>query len=126
MLRHPGPRFLSSRDSPSISRWHACGRRRSFDLPLACPGTEFQRRVRQALREIPYGETRCYADLARQLAVPGASRTVGHANGLNRIAILIRCHRVINADGGLGGYGGGLWRKLRLLETEGSAPCGRS
>lgn len=108
------------------------GRRRSFDLPLNYPGTDFQRRVWEALLRIPYGETRCYADIARELgtqgaarpaaARPGAARAVGHANGLNRIAILIPCHRVINADGGLGGYGGGLWRKLRLLETEGSAP----
>jgi len=99
------------------------GKRRSFDLPLTYPGTDFQRRVWEALLRIPYGETRCYADLARELGTPGAARAVGHANGLNRIAILIPCHRVINADGGLGGYGGGLWRKLRLLETEGSAPA---
>ena len=81
---------------------------------------------------IPYGETRSYAELARELGVPGAARAVGRANGANRIAIVMPCHRVIAADGGLGGYGGGLWRKLRLLETEGAvtgsapacAPCG--
>ena len=115
-------------DSPLFDRLMAdlkeyfTGKRRSFDLPLLYPGTDFQRRVWEALLRIPYGETRCYADLARELGTPGAARAVGHANGLNRIAILIPCHRVINADGGLGGYGGGLWRKLRLLETEGSAP----
>jgi AraC family transcriptional regulator of adaptative response/methylated-DNA-[protein]-cysteine methyltransferase len=99
------------------------GGRRAFDLPLSYPGTEFQRRVWEGLLRIPYGETRSYADLAVELGLPpGASRAVGHANGLNRLAILIPCHRVIAADGGLGGYGGGLWRKLRLLEREGSAP----
>ncbi len=98
------------------------GTRRSFDLPLSYPGTDFQRRVWEGLLRIPYGQTRSYADLARDLGLPpGASRAVGHANGLNRLAILIPCHRVIAADGGLGGYGGGLWRKLRLLEREGSA-----
>ena len=72
-----------------------------------------------ALLRIPYGETRTYAGLARELGAPGAARAVGTANGANRLAILIPCHRVIAAGGGLGGYGGGLWRKLRLLETEG-------
>jgi AraC family transcriptional regulator, regulatory protein of adaptative response / methylated-DNA-[protein]-cysteine methyltransferase len=98
------------------------GERQAFDLPLAYPGTQFQRRVWDALLAIPYGETRTYADIAREIGAPGAARAVGHANGLNRIAIVIPCHRVIAADGGLGGYGGGLWRKLRLLETEGWSP----
>ena len=98
------------------------GKRRSFDLPLVFPGSEFQRRVWTALRSIPYGETRSYAELAREIGEPKAARAVGSANGKNRIAILIPCHRVIAADGGLGGYGGGLWRKLRLLETEGVSP----
>jgi AraC family transcriptional regulator, regulatory protein of adaptative response / methylated-DNA-[protein]-cysteine methyltransferase len=93
-------------------------KRTTFSVPFEYPGTDFQRRVWDALIRIPFGETRRYADLAKELGVPGAARAVGHANGLNRIAILIPCHRVINADGGLGGYGGGLWRKLRLLETE--------
>jgi AraC family transcriptional regulator, regulatory protein of adaptative response / methylated-DNA-[protein]-cysteine methyltransferase len=98
------------------------GERSAFDLPLAYPGTAFQRRVWDALLAIPYGETRTYADIAREIGVPGAARAVGRANGLNRIAIVIPCHRVMAADGGLGGYGGGLWRKLRLLETERSQP----
>lgn len=97
------------------------GTRRSFDLPLEYPGTGFQRRVWDGLLRIPYGQTRSYAELAAELGVPGGSRAVGNANGLNRIAVLIPCHRVVNSDGGLGGYGGGLWRKLRLLEREGSA-----
>ncbi len=96
------------------------GKLHRFDIPLDYPGTDFQRSVWDELQCIPFGETRTYADLARRLGVPGASRAVGRANGMNRIAILIPCHRVIAADGGLGGYGGGLWRKLRLLETEGA------
>lgn len=100
------------------------GKRQSFGLPLDFPGTEFQRRVWNGLLEIPYGQTRSYAELANHLGVPGGSRAVGHANGLNRIAILIPCHRVVNANGDLGGYGGGLWRKLRLLEREGAVPPG--
>lgn len=94
------------------------GTRMAFTIPLTCPGTSFQEHVWEALQRIPYGETRSYAELAAEMGMPNAARAVGHANGLNRIAILIPCHRVINADGGLGGYGGGLWRKLRLLETE--------
>jgi len=99
------------------------GTRRVFDLPIAWPGSEFQKKVWEGLLRIPYGETRSYAELALELGMPqGSSRAVGHANGLNRLAILIPCHRVIAADGGLGGYGGGLWRKLRLLEREGCLP----
>jgi AraC family transcriptional regulator of adaptative response/methylated-DNA-[protein]-cysteine methyltransferase len=98
------------------------GARQEFDLPLNYPGTPFQRRVWDALRRIPYGETRTYAEVAREIGAPGAARAVGRANGLNRIAIVIPCHRVIAAGGGLGGYGGGLWRKLRLLEAEGALP----
>ena len=94
------------------------GERREFTLPLEYPGTEFERRVWDELRRIPYGETRCYEDLAYSLERDGASRAVGRANGMNRIAILIPCHRVVNKDGQLGGYGGGLWRKRALLELE--------
>jgi O-6-methylguanine DNA methyltransferase len=103
---------------------YLAGERRSFDIPLDYPGSDFQRRVRDGLRRIPYGETRAYAELARELDAPAAARAVGRANGLNRIAILVPCHRVVAADGGLGGYGGGLWRKLRLLETEGATVVG--
>jgi len=119
----PGESPLFERLRTELAEYFA-GKRRSFDLPLEYPGTDFQRRVWDALQRIPYGETRSYGELARELGAPGAMRAVGHANGLNRIGILIPCHRVINADGGLGGYGGGLWRKLRLLETEGVVPQG--
>ncbi len=94
------------------------GQRRDFDLPLAYPGTTFQEKVWSALLQIPYGETRSYVDLARAIGDARASRAVGAANGMNRIAIVIPCHRVINANGELGGYGGGLWRKQILLDLE--------
>lgn len=92
-----------------------------FTVPLAVRGTPFELQTWQALTAIPYGETRSYLDVARMIGNPGAVRAVGSANGRNRIAIVIPCHRVVNADGKLGGYGGGLWRKRRLLELERSA-----
>lgn len=94
------------------------GTRQHFTLPLAYPGSEFQRQVWSALLDIPYGETRAYDDLAKAVGRPGACRAVGTTNGKNRIAILIPCHRVVNKNGQLGGYGGGVWRKQRLLELE--------
>lgn len=97
------------------------GRRRNFTLPLVFPGTAFQRRVWQALLQIPYGETRSYQQLAQQLGDPAACRAVGTSNGLNRLAILVPCHRVVNKGGTLGGYAGALWRKQRLLALESSA-----
>jgi len=90
----------------------------AFDIPLSYPGTDFQHKVWQALQDIPYGQTMSYGEVARMAGKPGAARAVGAANGSNRIAIVIPCHRVIAAGGGPGGYGGGLWRKLRLLELE--------
>lgn len=94
------------------------GKRTDFDIPLLYPGTGFQCKVWQALREIPYGQTRSYGEVALAVGKPGAARAVGGANGSNRIAIIIPCHRVIAAGGGPGGYGGGPWRKQRLLELE--------
>jgi AraC family transcriptional regulator of adaptative response/methylated-DNA-[protein]-cysteine methyltransferase len=94
------------------------GKRHEFSVPIQEPGTPFQERVWAALREIPYGETRSYIELARAMGESAAVRAVAQANGRNRIAILVPCHRVIGADGGLGGYGGGIWRKKRLLEIE--------
>ena len=89
-----------------------------FDLDLDLVGTEFQRRVWAALLTIPYGETRSYGEIARQLDSPGASRAVGLANGHNPIGIIVPCHRVIGSNGSLTGYGGGLDRKRRLLDME--------
>lgn len=96
------------------------GERREFDLPLAPPGTEFQCRVWNALRQIPYGETRSYREQAEMLGDLKAIRAVGRANGANPIAIAIPCHRVIGADGSLTGYAGGLDMKARLLTLEGA------
>jgi len=98
------------------------GERTGFDIPLAYTGTDFQCKVWQALRDIPYGRTVSYGEVARTVGNPGAARAVGAANGANRIAIIIPCHRVIAAGGEPGGYGGGLWRKLRLLELERRRP----
>ncbi|RAY15618.1 cysteine methyltransferase [Actinomadura craniellae] len=88
-----------------------------FDLPLAMHGTEFQRRVWAALREIPYGETITYGELAREIGNPTASRAVGLANGRNPVSIVVPCHRVVGTTG-LTGYGGGLERKRFLLDLE--------
>lgn len=110
-----------TRDLRSQIAAYFAGERREFTVPLAPKGTPFQERVWTALRAIPYGETRSYADLARAVRNPTAVRAVAKANGDNRISILIPCHRVIGSDGGLTGYGGGLWRKRALLEREGVA-----
>lgn len=111
-------------DSPVFDRLriqldeYFAGRRAAFDIPLETPGTDFQRGVWDALGTIPAGETRSYADVARLVGRPTAVRAVARANGDNRLAILIPCHRVVGSDGSLTGYGGGLWRKKRLLELE--------
>ncbi|MFE1952298.1 methylated-DNA--[protein]-cysteine S-methyltransferase [Streptomyces sp. NPDC059524] len=91
---------------------------KEFDLPLDLHGTPFQRSVWERLRQIPYGETRTYGELAEALGNPGASRAVGLANGKNPVGVIVPCHRVVGADGSLTGYGGGLPRKRRLLDFE--------
>jgi AraC family transcriptional regulator of adaptative response/methylated-DNA-[protein]-cysteine methyltransferase len=91
---------------------------REFSLPLVYPGSPFQVRVWNELLRIPYGQTCSYEELARRIGSESGQRAVGHANGTNRIAIVIPCHRVVNKDGKLGGYGGGLWRKQHLLDLE--------
>ncbi|KQX63500.1 MULTISPECIES: methylated-DNA--[protein]-cysteine S-methyltransferase [unclassified Streptomyces] len=100
------------------------GELREFGLELRLHGTPFQRSVWDGLRKIPYGETRTYGELAEALGNPTASRAVGLANGRNPIGIIVPCHRVIGAGGGLTGYGGGLDRKRRLLDFEGGAASG--
>src|SRR5262249_7193303 len=92
---------------------------------LVYPGSPFQRRVWEQLLQIPYGETRSYEDLAIAVGSMGAQRAVGRANGMNRIAIVIPCHRVVNKNGQIGGYGGGLRRKQFLLDLEKSHAAGR-
>lgn len=94
------------------------GSRKRFDLPLAPEGTAFQRRVWDALLEIPYGETRSYREIAARIGNPKAYRAVGMANNRNPLPILIPCHRVIGADGSPVGYGGGLDVKIALLGLE--------
>src|SRR5262245_13230686 len=94
------------------------GQRRAFTVELDLRGTDFQQRVWRSLLEIPFGETRSYADLSRAIGREGASRAAGAANGANPIPIVVPCHRVIAADGTLGGYGGGLDLKRRLLALE--------
>jgi methylated-DNA-[protein]-cysteine S-methyltransferase len=89
-----------------------------FDLPLEPRGTDFQRRVRDSLRAIPFGETISYAELARRIDKPKAVRAVGAANGRNPLMIIVPCHRVIGADGSLTGFGGGIDRKRWLLDHE--------
>lgn len=94
------------------------GELKRFTIPLDLPGSAFQERVWKELQRIPFGKTVSYEALARKIGAPDAQRAVGHSNGLNRIAILVPCHRVVNKNGLLGGYGGGLWRKQALLEME--------
>lgn len=96
------------------------GKRRKFDFALDLRGTAFQIACWQALLEIPYGETRTYADVARAVGKPNGYRAVGMANNRNPIAIVVPCHRVIASDGSLCGYGGGLDIKRRLLQLEGA------
>jgi O-6-methylguanine DNA methyltransferase len=100
------------------------GKRRSFDLALDLRGTAFQRAVWGALVGIEYGETRSYAEVALAIGKPRAVRSVGTANGANPLALVVPCHRVIAADGTLGGYGGGLELKARLLAMERSLTPG--
>jgi methylated-DNA-[protein]-cysteine S-methyltransferase len=115
---------LGERDDDSLSAAVAqltgyfAGERTDFSLPLAPRGDEFQLRVWALLREIPYGQTRSYGDLARALGDVNLSQRVGWANGRNPISIIVPCHRVIGADGSLVGYAGGLDRKRFLLALE--------
>lgn len=100
------------------------GMRKTFTVPLVIPGTPFQKKVWSALQDIPYGSTRSYTEQAICIGNPNAVRAVARANGDNRIAIIVPCHRVIGADGRLVGYGGGLWRKRYLLDLESGGSLG--
>jgi AraC family transcriptional regulator of adaptative response/methylated-DNA-[protein]-cysteine methyltransferase len=113
----PGDTTVLSQLRGELSEYFA-GTRREFTVPLDFPGSEFQQRVWKGLQRIPFGRTLSYEELAQRIGSPGAQRAVGTANGRNRIAIVIPCHRVVNKSGDLGGYGGGLWRKQALLELE--------
>jgi len=94
------------------------GRRKAFDIPVLMVGTDFQRRVWDALLRIPYGATSTYGQIAEDIGSPRAARAVGSACGANPISIIVPCHRVIGSDGGLVGYGGGLPLKRKLLALE--------
>lgn len=100
-------------------REYFAGKRRRFDVPLHLEGTAFQERAWAAMRKIPYGATISYAQQAKQIGKPRATRAVGTANGANPIPIIVPCHRVVASDGSLGGYALGLTMKRRLLALEG-------
>lgn len=122
----PGEAMLQGVNAPSIVTNQAAtqiqeyfaGRRRMFDVPLQLEGTEFQKDVWRAIDLIPYGETRTYAQIARTLGRPGAARAVGSAAKVNPVPILIPCHRVVPASGGIGGYAYGIEMKRFLLDLE--------
>jgi methylated-DNA-[protein]-cysteine S-methyltransferase len=97
---------------------YVSGRRRTFDVPLAFVGSVWQKAVWMELTRIPFGETRSYGEIADSLGRPGAARAVGRANACNVMPVVVPCHRVIAADGTLGGFNGGLHLKERLLEHE--------
>lgn len=126
--RHPEPRATDweqgetalLREARKQLAAYFAGRLRTFDLPIAPRGTTFQRRVWHALRDIPYGDTRSYADVARHLGKPTATRAVGAANGRNPVPIVVPCHRVLGSDGSLTGFGGGIDTKRFLLRLEGA------
>lgn len=115
LVTSPGPHL---RDLKLQLEQYFNGDRKKFDLPLFTPGSDFQKQVWKGLQNIPYGTTRSYKEQAKAMGRPEAVRAVANANGANRIAIIIPCHRVIGANGNLVGYGGGLWRKKRLLALE--------
>lgn len=114
--------YVESREEtrPAVEQLeeYLTGRRTRFTLPLDLRGTPFQRKVWAALLEIPYGETRSYADIARAIGQPRAFRAVGMANHHNPVCIIVPCHRVVASDGSLCGYGGGLPMKQYLLDLE--------
>ena len=109
------PDALAMEAARQIDEFYA-GTRKKLDLPFTIEGTEFEKRVVIAVTRIPYGETRTYGEIARQIGAP--PQAVGQACGANPLPILIPCHRVVNKSGQLGGYGGGLWRKRILLDLE--------
>ena len=113
----PGDHAHLATTREELDRYFA-GRLQTFTVPLVFRGTAFEEKAWRELVRIPYGTTISYAQLAERVKSPGAQRAVGRANGMNRISIIIPCHRVVNSNGQLGGYGGGLWRKHWLLALE--------
>jgi methylated-DNA-[protein]-cysteine S-methyltransferase len=113
-----GPETTLERQAAAELEEYLAGRRMEFTVPLGPEGTAFDHRVWDAVAAIPYGETATYGEIARAIGNPNGARAVGTANGRNPIPIIIPCHRVIAAGGELGGYGGGLPLKRRLLDLE--------
>jgi methylated-DNA-[protein]-cysteine S-methyltransferase len=109
------------REAERQLREYFAGARTRFELPLEARGSEFQQKVWDALKEIPFGDTRSYLDLARTIGSPKACRAVGAANGKNPLSIIVPCHRVVGADGTLTGFAGGLDKKAALLALEAKA-----
>lgn len=112
-----GRTHISDQTEAQLNEYFA-GKRRDFDIPLMLHGTDFTNTVWRALQTIPAGKTQSYLQLATRIGKPTATRAVARANGANQIALIVPCHRVIGADGSLTGYGGGLWRKQKLIELE--------
>lgn len=122
-MRHdPDPEWIYNEQPFAAARQqlteYFAGERKDFDLPLSLHGTEFQLRVLEELKTIPYGETTSYGDIAKRIGRPKAVRAVGAANGRNPIPIIVPCHRVIGSSGHLTGFGGGLDTKTALLRLE--------
>jgi len=116
-------------EDPSAPALRACiaqlaeyfaGRRKTFDLPLAAEGSDFQKRVWSEIARVPYGQTITYGELAKRAGAPGQARAAGAATGRNPLGLVVPCHRIMGADGSLTGYAGGLERKRGLLELEGA------
>ncbi|HZJ72675.1 MAG TPA: methylated-DNA--[protein]-cysteine S-methyltransferase [Planctomycetota bacterium] len=118
----PGGAGRTQRERGGGVRDYLAGQRRSLDLPLDLRGTPFQQQVWSELRRVPFGRTISYAELARRAGWPGAARACGSANGANPAPLFVPCHRTIASDGTLGGFGGGLPLKRRLLRLEGALP----
>ena len=114
----PGRTRLHDQIQSELNAYFAGSEPAAFSVPVARPGTRFQERVWDALLTIPAGETASYAQIAAQIGQPSAVRAVARANGMNRLALVVPCHRVIASDGSLAGYGGGVWRKAALLDRE--------
>lgn len=129
--RMPAPETFGERNDEAFTQTrrqlaeYFAGERTEFDLPLAPEGEEFQRRVWDLLTKIPYGATRTYGDLARELGDVSLSQAVGAANARNPLSVIVPCHRVVASDGALRGYAGGLTRKRFLLDLEEPAEDGR-
>ena len=116
-IYHPGSNAITESAARQLNEYFA-GTRRSFELPVAMPGTRLQQEVWRHIAAIPYGATTTYGQLAAAVARPRAARAIGRVTGQNRLAVVVPCHRVVAADGSLAGYAAGTARKRWLLEHE--------